>query len=196
MNVIVKRAIAGGVVSAIIMGIGTYILGEVSGYKAKELLSTSLSGINMLCNTVILGASTILALMLPLLSLSTASNSRMTKMHYSNVLMIAKFDTILIIVSVITFLMLNLPITESEEVPSTWFTSIYYVSLGMAAILGGGFVAVVTMLYETISNVIEVVGLGIKDHPMVEQAEDEADQAQEEADQKKEEVENLKEKKQ
>ncbi len=27
MNIIVKRAIAGGVVSAIIMGIGTYILG-------------------------------------------------------------------------------------------------------------------------------------------------------------------------
>jgi hypothetical protein len=44
--------------------------------------------------------------------------------------------------------------------------------------------------------VIEIVGLGIKDHPMVEQAEDEADQAREEADQKKEEVENLKEKKQ
>lgn len=196
MNVIVKRAIAGGVVSTIIMGIGTYILGEVSGYKAKELLSTSLEGINMLCNTVILGASTILALMLPLLSLSTSSNSRMTKMHYSNVLMIAKFDTILIIVSVITFLMLNLPITESEEVPSTWYSSIYYVSLAMAAILGGGFIAVVTMLYETISNVIQIVGLGIKDHPMVEHAEDEAEQAKKEAKEKDEKIEDLKEKKQ
>ncbi len=197
MNVIVKRAIAGGVVSTIIMGIGTYILGEVSGYKAKELLSTSLAGINMLCNTVILGSSTILALMLPLLSLSMGSNSRLTKAHYGNVLMIAKFDTILIIVSVITFLMLNLPITESEEVPSTWFSSIYYVSLAMAAILGGGFVAVVTMLYETISNVIEIVGLGVKDHPMVEKAEkaeDEAEEAKEEVEKSKEEIKDLKEK--
>ena len=190
MNVIVKRAIAGGVVSTIIMGIGTYILGEVSGYKAKELLSTSLAGINMLCNTVILGSSTILALMLPLLSLSTGSNSRLTKVHYSHVLTIAKFVTILIIVSVITFLMLNLPITESEEVPSTWFTTIYYVSLAMAAILGGGFVAIVTMLYETISNVILIVGFGVKDHPMVEKAEDEAEEAKEEAKEKKEEIEN------
>ncbi|WP_010228398.1 hypothetical protein [Gillisia marina] len=190
MNVIVKRAIVGGVVSTMIMGIGTYILGEVSGYKAKELLSTSLAGINMLCNTVILGSSTILALMLPLLSLSTGSNSRLTKVHYSHVLTIAKFVTILIIVSVITFLMLNLPITESEEVPSTWFSTIYYVSLGMASILGGGFVAIVTMLYETISNVILIVGFGVKDHPMVEKAEDEAKEAKEEAKEKKEEMED------
>lgn len=189
MNVIVKRAIVGGVVSTIIMGIGTYILGEVSGYKAKELLSTSLAGINMLCNTVILGSSTILALMLPLLSLSMGSNSRLTKMHYVNVLMIAKFVTILIIVSVITFLMLNLPITESDEVPSTWFSSIYYVSLAMAAILGGGFVAIVTMLYETISNVIEIVGLGVKDHPMIEHVEEEIEEKKEKAKENKKELE-------
>lgn len=193
MNVIVKRAIAGGVLSTIIMGIGTYILGEVSGYKAKELLSSSLTGINMLCNTVILGSSTILALMLPLLSLSTSSNSRMTKVHYSHVLTIAKVDTILIIVSIITFLLLNLPITESEEVPSTWFTSIYYISLAMAAILGGGFVAVVTMLYETISNIILIVGFGVTDHPMVEEVEEEVKEAKEDAKVEKDKAEEKKE---
>ena len=86
--------------------------------------------------------------------------------------------------------MLNLPITESKEVPSTWFSSIYYVSLGMAALLGGGFVAVVTMLYETIANVIEIVGLGVKDHPMLEQVEDDVEQAKEEAKKKKVEIED------
>lgn len=143
----------------------------------------------MLCYTVILGSSTILALMLPLLSLSPGSNSRLTKVHYSQVLTIAKFVTILIIVSVITFLRLNLPITESEEVPSSWFTIIYYVSLAMAAILGGGFVAVVTMLYETVSNVILIVGFGVKDHPMVEKAKDQVEEAKDDAKEKKEELE-------
>jgi hypothetical protein len=52
---IMKRAVAGGVVSTLFMAIGTFVLGEVSGYQARELLSSSLSGINMLCNTVILG---------------------------------------------------------------------------------------------------------------------------------------------
>ncbi|MFZ0491319.1 MAG: hypothetical protein WAM00_13810 [Salegentibacter sp.] len=173
MNTIIKRAIVGGVVSTIVMGMGTYILGEVSGYKAKELLGSSLSGINMLCNTVILGSSTILALMLTLLSLSRASNSNLRKQHYRNVLKIAKFDTILIISAIITFLMLNLPFTESSNVPESWYAIIYYVSLGMAAVLGGGMVAVITMLYGTIANIILIVGLGVTDHPLVYNEEEE-----------------------
>ncbi len=187
MNTIIKRAIVGGVVSTIVMGMGTYILGEVSGYKAKELLGSSLSGINMLCNTVILGSSTILALMLTLLSLSRASNSNLRKQHYRNVLKIAKFDTILIISAIITFLMLNLPFTESSNVPETWYAIIYYVSLGMAAVLGGGMVAVITMLYGTIANIILIVGLGVTDHPLVynEEAENEEEAEKEENEEKK-----------
>lgn len=165
---IIKRAVTGGVVSTLFMASGTFILGEFSGYKAKELLASSHSGINMLCNTVILGSSTILALMLTLLSLSRAANSTLTKAHYRNVLTIAKVDTILIVVAVITFLMLNLPITEAEEVPDSWYTMIYYISLGMAAILGGGFITLVTMLYGTIANVILIVGLRVTDHPLVD----------------------------
>ena len=168
MNNIIKRAIVGGAASALIMGMGTYFLGELSGYKAKELLTSSLSGINMLCNTVILGSSTILALMLTLLSISRASESRLTKRHYKDVLVIAKFDTILIIVSILTFLLLNLPITESDGLPSTWFVTIYYVSLAMASILGGGFIAIVTMLYGTIASLILIVGMGVVDHPLVD----------------------------
>ncbi|MDX1762042.1 MAG: hypothetical protein R3218_07810, partial [Christiangramia sp.] len=137
MNAIVKRAIVGGIVSTIVMGTGTFILGQVSGYKAMELLKHSLSGINMLCNTVILGSTTILALMLTLLGLSRSSEFRLTDRHYKDVLMIAKSDTILIVAAVITFLMLNLPISESEGVDRSWYESIYYVSLGMASLLGG-----------------------------------------------------------
>ena len=168
MNLITKRAATGGIISTIIMGIGTFVLGEISGYQARELLSTSLSGINMLCNTVILGSSTILALMLTLLSISRAAKSSLSKDHYAHVLTIAKVDTFLIITAIITFLMLNLPITETNNVPSEWFNIIYYVSLGMASILGGAFIAVVTMLYGTIANVIHIVGFGETDHPLVE----------------------------
>lgn len=170
---IIKRAFVGGAVSTIIMGVGTYVLGEISGYEAKTLLSSSLSGINMLCNTVILGSSTILALMLTLLSLSRAARSKLSHEHYNHVLMVARTDTILIVAAVITFLFLNLPITESKQVPTSWFSIVYYVSLGMAAILGGGFIAVVTMLYGTISNVIAIVGFKQTDHPLVESDDNE-----------------------
>jgi hypothetical protein len=167
MDVILKRALTGGVVSTIIMGAGAYILGELSGYKAMELLSTSLSGINVLCNTVILSSSTILALMLTMLSISRASSSELTKKHYQNILRIAKYDTILIVVATITFLLLNLPIVESQEVTESWYIGIYYVSLGMAAVLGGGLIALVTMLYGTVANIILIVGLNKQDHPLV-----------------------------
>lgn len=185
-NTIIKRAVTGGAVSALFMGTGTFILGEVSGYEAKALISSSISGINMLCNTVILGSSTILALMLTLLSLSRAAKSRLSKTHYRHVLAIAQLDTILIIVSVITFMMLNLPITESKELPNSWFTTIYYVSLGMAAIIGGGFIALITMLYGTIANVILIVGLRVTDHPLVdeESAKEEKEKEEKEDDRK------------
>lgn len=176
MNAIVKRALVGGIVSTIVMGTGTFILGQISGYKALELLGNSMSGINMLCNTVILGSTTILALMLTLLGLSRSSDSQLTDRHYKNVLMIAKIDTIVLVAAVITFLMLNLPISESEEVGRSWYQTIYYVSLGMAALLGGGFIAVVMMLYGTVANVILIVGLNTKEHPLV--STDDADEVE------------------
>lgn len=189
MNQIVKRAIVGGVVSTIVMGTGTFILGQISGYEAMELLKNSMSGINMLCNTVILGSTTILALMLTLLGLSRSSESKLTDRHYQDVLTIAKSDTILIVAAVITFLMLNLPIEESEEVGKSWFQTIYYVSLGMASLLGGGFIAVVMMLYGTITNVILIVGLNMKNHPLIsdEEAEEAQDQEQKEKEEKRKE---------
>ena len=185
MNAIVKRAIVGGVVSTIVMGTGTFILGQISGYKALELLKNSMSGINMLCNTVILGSTTILALMLTLLGLSRSSESKLTDRHYRDVLMIAKSDTILIVVAVITFLMLNLPISESQEVGKAWYQTIYYISLGMASLLGGGFIAVVMMLYGTVANVILIVGLNIKDHPLVSDEDAEEAEKREQEDEEK-----------
>ena len=186
MSLIVKRAFVGGAVSALIMGAGTFILGEVSGYEARALLSSSLSGINVLCNTVILGASTILALMLTLLGLSTTAKSKLSNAHYQHVLMVARTDTILIVIAVVTFLLLNLPITESKELPASWFSAIYYISLAMAAILGGMFIAVVTMLYGTIANVIEIVGFKVKDHPLIEKDDEGEEQSQEAEEHEKE----------
>lgn len=177
MSPMVKRSLVGGLVSALVLGTGTYILGAISGYEARDLLLTSLSSINALCTTVIIGSSTILALMLTLISLSRAAKSKLTSKHYQHVLVIAQTDTVLIIITVITFLLLNLPITESDNVPASWYITIYYVSLGMAAVLGGGFIAVVSMLYGTIANVIEIVGFKRTDHPLVDHGENSGNQS-------------------
>jgi multisubunit Na+/H+ antiporter MnhE subunit len=81
--------------------------------------------------------------------------------------MIAKVDTAVFVASVIAFLLFNLPITESDNVPTTWYSSIYYVSLAFSSILSASLIVVVLMLYNTVVNIIKIVGLGQNDHPLM-----------------------------
>ena len=188
-----KRAIAGGAIAAVIIGLGAYLLGNVSGYEAKALIKSSVPGFNTLCNTIVLASATILALLLTLLSVSSGTKSKLTEEHYTHVLLIAKIDTIVFVVSMITFQLLNIPITEADNVPNNWYAIIYYVSLGMAAILSGGLISVVLMLYNAVSSIIKIVGLGITDHPLIIQ-EDDDDEMETNDDEEDESVENSKKK--
>ena len=171
-----RRALYGGLVSAGIMGLGAYFLGNISGYEAKILITTSLPGINTLCNTIALASATILALLLTLLSLSSSTKSKLTEEHYTHVLLIAKIDTIVFILAIIFFQLLNIPITEADNVPGSWYTTIYYVSLGLSSLLSGGLISVVLMLYNAVTSIIKIVGLGIEDHPLIFKEEEEEEE--------------------
>ncbi len=167
-----KRALIGGIVATLITGGGAYILGNISGYEAKILIQTSLPGINTLCNTIVLASATILALLLTLLSVSSGSKSKLKEEHYLHVLMIAKIDTIVFVSAMITFQILNIPITKAENVPPSWYSSIYYVSLGLSSILSGALISVALMLYNAVTSIIKIVGLGISDHPLISSDKD------------------------
>ncbi|WP_299671300.1 hypothetical protein [uncultured Polaribacter sp.] len=162
-----KRAFLGGIISTIIMGLGAYSLGSISGYEAKELIESSISGTNMLCNTIALASATILALLLTLLSISSSSKSKLNKDHYKHVLLIAKIDTIVFVTAIIAFQLLNIPVTQADNVPTAWYTYIYYISLIISAVLSGGLISVVLMLFNTVSSIIKIVGLGKEDHPLI-----------------------------
>ena len=86
---------------------------------------------------------------------------------------IAKLDTFVFVASVISFLLFNLPITESENVPANWFTIIYYASMVISSVLSAILIVVVLMLYNTVVDIIKIVGLGFKDHPLTKVNEDE-----------------------
>lgn len=159
-----KRALVGGAISLVVILSGSFLLGELSGYEAKVLIKNSLSGLNMLCNTIVLASATILALLLTLLGLSSGTESKLKDDHYRHVLQIAKVDTGVFISALMTFLILNLPITESDNVPNNWFNIIYYSSLAISSILSAALIVVVLMLYNTVVNIIKIVGLGQTDH--------------------------------
>lgn len=174
-----KRAILGGVIALGVLSLGTWMLGHVSGYEAKELIKSSIAGLNTLCNTIVLASATILALMLTLLGVSSSTSSTLNKNHYRHVMRIAKLDTIIFVVALLFFLLFNLPVTESDNIPENWFNIIYYITLGVSAVLSSALVVVVLMLYNTIVNIIKIVGLGVDDHPLAktEEAEEEEQEA-------------------
>ncbi|WP_299780590.1 hypothetical protein [uncultured Formosa sp.] len=169
------QALSGGLIATITVGFGAFIIGSVSGYEAQQLIRASLSGINSLCNTVVLASATILALLLTLLSVSSNTKSKLTDDHYKHILTIAKTDTIVLVTSMIIFQLFNIPIAEADNVPPSWFTLVYYISLGLSAIISGGLIVVVLMLYYTVSSIIKIVGLGINDHPLIHKEKKETD---------------------
>jgi len=168
-----KNAIYGGLIATLFTGAGIFLLGNVSGYEAKHLLKVSLSGFNMLCNTIVLASATILALLLTVLSVSSGSENNIKKQHYLKVLSIAKFDVILFISALILFQFFNMPIMESDNVPTSWFDIIYWSTLISSSVISGMMIVVVLMLYNAVTNLIAIIGLG-EDHPML--SKDEAEE--------------------
>jgi len=166
-----KRSIYGGAVATIFTGLGVFLLGNLSGYEAKQLIASSLPGVNMLCNTIILGSATILALLLTVLGVSSGSKSKLKKAHYRQVLLIAKMDTIVFVVALVLFQFFNIPITEADNVEITWYKTIYWATLILSSIISGMMITVILMLYSTITNIIHIVGLE-EDHYLISKDED------------------------
>ncbi len=181
-----KMPLYGGLLTAFFTGASVYLLGSISGFEAIRLIESTVPRISSLANTIILASATILALILTLLGISSASNSRLKKFHYQQVLSLARFASFLFIVSLIFYQLLNLPLTEAENIPSSWYSTIYWVILFTSSLLSGMMVTVILMLYNIINNIIIIVGLG-EDHPLIDNDNDEVEN-KEDMDQVKEEI--------
>ncbi|WP_245806808.1 hypothetical protein [Arenibacter amylolyticus] len=119
-----------------------------------------------------MASATILALLLTLLGLSSNSRSELKKDFYQEGLRIAQLDTIIFIAAVITFLLFNLPNTESDNVPNNWFSILYYISLGVSSVLSAALIVVVLLLYNTVVNLLRIGGMGITDYPLAVKREE------------------------
>ncbi len=136
------------------MGLTTYTFGEISGFQAWELLATSSSGIITLCYIIIVGSIYILVMLLHLLSIKVLKINHLRLKYYNELLNIARLATLLIISSTIVLLLLNIPFTETKIFSYSDYFKIYYTIITTASILAGGFIAVITMIYQSIRNII------------------------------------------
>ena len=73
---------------------------------------------------------------------------------------------VLFIAALILFQFFNIPIVESDNVPTNWYSVIYWVTLGSTSVISGMLITVILMLYRAVTNLIAIIGLG-KDHPML-----------------------------
>lgn len=163
--------IGGGIIT--FLGLSAAVLiGQIGGTQAKHFLSQSQSNINTLFNTIVLSSSTILALLFTVLSLSSGTKVKLKDAFYSRIKQVALFDTILFVITMFIFLTLNFPVEKSGDIPDFWYKVIYYVTAVAASIIGGMIVTVILLLYNTISDLIHILGFGA-DHPMAEVPDDE-----------------------
>jgi hypothetical protein len=151
-----ERALTGGGLAALATFAGAWMVGEVSGREAHVLLQVSLFTTRSFCGTVTLATGNILALMLTLLGLSTSANIDLKWRHYYRIKQIAWADTITLIGAILIYLLLNIPLEESDPKtdPADWLTSFYYATLILASILGGAVITVILMLYNAIKDMI------------------------------------------
>ena len=106
---------------------------------------------------VITASATILALMLTMLSLSRHATSSLESEFFKRVEQIGLLSTIGLIASVLLLLLLSMPVEESQQLPSSWYTFVYYFFVTLTAGVAGTLVTIVLMLYNALKTIITVL---------------------------------------
>lgn len=157
IKVDLKRAIWGGMISFAVIGIGGWMVGSATGYEAIKLIKLILPSTRSFSSTLLLALGNILALMLTLLSLSASMDIDIKWEHYQRVKQIAWTVTVVLIVTTFAYLLMNIPVTESDNSTISWLPYLYYGILVFSSLLGGAFITIILLLYNTIRDMINVL---------------------------------------
>ncbi len=169
----IKRPVVGGFSAAVVILIGGLLIGQASGYEAYQLFITIAPTTRDFCRTLMLALATILALMLTVLGISASLDVKLKKTHYQRIKQISWLITVTLIVTVVVYLLLNIPVTESDKKSMQWFTPLYYTTLAISSLLGGAFIAIALLLYSTIRDMISLFEPGKSDRMLDKREEEE-----------------------
>lgn len=145
------------VVAAGIALAGMLLVNVGSGSEARFLLEAMMPSVRFLCSAVMTASATVLALMLTLISFSSGQDQRLKREHYDRVRQIALVDTWTFAAAIVLLLIISVPLAEAAEIPASWYSVVYYVTVVYAAALGGALIAIVLMLYRAITDLIGVI---------------------------------------
>lgn len=152
-----RRAVVGGILAALTVMAGSWMLGQISGTEARYLLEAVLPSVRTFSGTLMLALITVLALMLTLLGLSSSTETKLKWVHYQRIKQIAFVDMVTFIITVLFYLLLNIPIQETDSGTLEWFYGLYYAALIISSLLAGAVITVVLMLYNAVRNIIDAI---------------------------------------
>lgn len=153
-----KYAMVGGLISTIVTLTAQFLIGNIySSYQAHKLLTSLTSNSGYLGSAAITASTTILALMLTLLSLGKNTSQQLSVDFYKKVKRTAAMNILLLILGALLLQVTIIPIIESEQINPSWYTTIYYTHLTITSLIVGLLVAIILMLYTTITTLIDII---------------------------------------
>jgi hypothetical protein len=166
VKVDLRKALLGGALAALVSISGSWFVGRLHGAEGLVLLEAMLPTTRFLCSAVMTATATILALMLTLLGLSADVSNKIHPSHFERVRQIALIDTVAFAAATLFLLILNIPLEESDNLSTEWYDTIYYSVLTFSSLLGGLLISAVLMLYDAVRDMIYILGLRKKEHPL------------------------------
>ena len=167
-----RLAVAGGSIATLSMAAVLVGVGLANGGSAQPLVAAALPSSRFLASAVMTVSATTLALMLTLLGLSTDIDADVKGGHFERIRQIALVDVAAFVLATALLVVIVVPVDESTPIPEAWFSAIYYAVSVVAALLGGGLIAVMLLLYAAVRDLILVLGPGDQ-NPLVDDAAEE-----------------------
>ena len=171
----IRFATVGGVTAALAMTAALVGAGLANGDSARLMVEAAMPSVRFLASAVMTVSATTLALMLTLLGLSSDIDGDLKKGHFQRVRQIALVDVAAFVVATVLLVIVVVPVNEASPVPDGWFIGVYYAVSVASALLGGGLIAVILLLFAAIRDLIIVLSPS-DDNPLVD-SDDEGDGA-------------------
>lgn len=151
-------AVAAGLFSvAVAVGVRFGVGTAYNAYEARKLMHSLVDGSLYLVSTTGTASATIVALMLTLLGLATSVDHTFSRALYGQIRWISILAGTTLAGSVVTLLLMSIPLEDSDEFPHELIPAVYYTVSGLVAALSGLLIAVVVMLVTAVLGLIRTL---------------------------------------
>ena len=152
-------ALIGGLFSIGVAALVRFAVGSAySAWEAKALLHSLISGGLYLVSTIAGASATIIALMLAAIGLIRREDREFDDVVFDQLRWISILSAVVLAVSILTLLLMSVPLDRADNIPRAWFKGVYYTVSSLIATLSGMMIALVIMLLTAVLGIVRSIG--------------------------------------